>query len=1134
MKTPSTLLAFARSCRAGICACTLAVLVFDPTSPAIAQKTDQPADSLGSGQASDSNEITVLDPFVVSASEDRDSYEATATMAATRIRTELKDVGSAISVVTSQFLKDTNSHNSQDLLVYTTNTEVGGPGGNFSGLGDAATLNDLKARLAPLNNTRIRGLTAADNTRDFFLTDIPWDSFNTGRIDVQRGPNAILFGLGSPAGIVNASINAAAFKNEGSVEFSTGSYGSHRATLDFNHVLLPQELALRFDTLDDRTEYEQRPAYNHDRRLYGALRWDPKFLSHGSAHTSLRINFEHGKIDANRPHVVPPTDMITPWFAELNRLGIDPTGGWQSDPNINSKVAGLGALTGANLLAIFGNPSSSDSVLTLSGTPLVQLARVLSPAEYLPRSSSPAEFFKVYRSSQLQDPSIFDYVHQMPEGPNKREWSNHDIGNAALSQTFFDDRLGLEVAYDRQHALRAAYGGADDSLTVDINTRLLDGSPNPNFGRVFLQTYGTDGTVFRSTREATRLTGFGELRFKDVLGDSPLAHVLGRHVITGLWSHEKADSEQYSWVGQTADAAFVPYWFNDPNLYDRRIYTFNYIGPSLANRTTAAGANLPSLSAIQTVHSGNLRYFDLPRFFSGDPSVTWTDLPLGVVNNDNAARVGGGNALLRRDDVTSAAFVWQAYLFDGLLVPMVGVRHDNDRAYSLTNPPRNDDRSTDFSSPDYRLPSSPNGAVAGDSTSWGVVAHSPQFIRAQLPGGTDFSLFYNRSENFQPKAGRIDPFGASLPPPVGHTKDYGFSLTTLGGRLTAKVNWYDTAVEHDSLSEFDNFLYLDATEIWGYQNAQQTLDNNGNGSFYFAGGFQPGNGQTAADAKADGIKIATAFLDPKNQPPDSFYALYHVDRSRSSWASYSQLSPTNPTALGVTITGDTRSTGVEYELTAQPAANWNLTFNAARTDAQSHNLAQSVATWIEQRWAVYNTPVPGTSIPSVVGDMRLYGPGPDPGSTVRSQYHDIIWIPYLIYRAKENSQVHELRPWHFNLVTDYTFRQGWLKGAKLGGAYRWQDREVIGYPVLASANDSSTQAFDLAHPYRGPAETNVDAWIGYERKFGKKYTWRLQLNVNNIFAKKDLIPVTVQPDGSLAAGRIPPPRIWTLTNSISF
>ncbi|MFM9078737.1 MAG: hypothetical protein ACKOTE_01150, partial [Opitutaceae bacterium] len=64
-----------------------------------------------------------LTPFVVEEAEDR-GYAATSTLAGTRLRTELRDVGAAISVVTAQFLADTASTNVRDLLVYTTNTEA--------------------------------------------------------------------------------------------------------------------------------------------------------------------------------------------------------------------------------------------------------------------------------------------------------------------------------------------------------------------------------------------------------------------------------------------------------------------------------------------------------------------------------------------------------------------------------------------------------------------------------------------------------------------------------------------------------------------------------------------------------------------------------------------------------------------------------------------------------------------------------------------------------------------------------------------------------------------------------------------------------------------------------------------------
>src|ERR1017187_1263670 len=66
-----------------------------------------------------------LSPFVVS-DEGSQRYLASSTFVGTRVRTDLNDIGSAIQVVTGPFLKNTNSTNAQDLLVYTANTEVGG------------------------------------------------------------------------------------------------------------------------------------------------------------------------------------------------------------------------------------------------------------------------------------------------------------------------------------------------------------------------------------------------------------------------------------------------------------------------------------------------------------------------------------------------------------------------------------------------------------------------------------------------------------------------------------------------------------------------------------------------------------------------------------------------------------------------------------------------------------------------------------------------------------------------------------------------------------------------------------------------------------------------------------------------
>jgi outer membrane receptor protein involved in Fe transport len=119
------------------------------------------------------DEIIQLSPFEVSASQDR-GYQATQTLAGTRIRTNLADVGSAIQVVTKEFLRDVGATDTGTLLQYTTNAEVAGTRGTYAGLGNGQALDETDTlRSSGGLTNRIRGLSSADTTRDFFVTDIP-------------------------------------------------------------------------------------------------------------------------------------------------------------------------------------------------------------------------------------------------------------------------------------------------------------------------------------------------------------------------------------------------------------------------------------------------------------------------------------------------------------------------------------------------------------------------------------------------------------------------------------------------------------------------------------------------------------------------------------------------------------------------------------------------------------------------------------------------------------------------------------------------------------------------------------------------------------------------------------------------
>lgn len=503
------------------------------SSLAFGQATSNPA----APAAPEADEETiVLSPFEVNADTDS-GYVATETLAGTRIRTDLRDVGGAISVVTKEFLNDIGATDNSTLLQYTPNAEVAGTRGTYTGLGDGTSLDESATLRAPGGAQRVRGLASADNTRDFFVTDIPWDAYNVDRIDIQRGPNSILFGLGSPAGIVNAQTRNAGFTTGGEVQGRIGSYGSWRANLDYNQVIVDDVLSVRVSALEDREKFRQDQAFENDRRFYGALRWDPTLFSNNGARTSIKLKYETGEIDANRPRIVPPSDQLSAWFRPrvapgqpltadnpFNGMGKEamnnPYDPWRTDsvatPGVNNSVTAAerrGQIQSAtvNYQPYLTAPPNQQQPFWLIDGGTNQLFRawggfinnggrnttggftgisagipnkrtadqfygVKGLADAAKAANLPNSQYGIYKDQSLIDPSIFDFYNTLIDGPNKEEWENWDAYNIDLSQTMFDDRLGFNYVYDRQKYDRGnnALFNNTPGITLDILQNMQD------------------------------------------------------------------------------------------------------------------------------------------------------------------------------------------------------------------------------------------------------------------------------------------------------------------------------------------------------------------------------------------------------------------------------------------------------------------------------------------------------------------------------------------------------------------------------------------------------------------------------------------------------------------------------------
>ncbi len=1180
----------------------------------------------------DEEEIIELSPFEVTSEEDL-GYYASHTLAGTRLRTPLRDVGSAISVVTEDFMQDTAAVDNESLLQYTVGTEVGGVSGNFANHGNAPVLFENFENAS--SKTRVRGLARADNTIDYFLTRIPWDNYNVERIDIQRGPNAILFGFGSPAGIINASRIKATDNNEGEVTVRLDDQGSVRFSADVNRVILEDELAVRLAVLNNDHEYRQDPAYEQDRRFYITARYSPEMLQGDSSTTVFTASYERAKIDANRPRAITPIDRVSPWFRPL-RL---PDGSYNPEQGLSKLIVpvdlahardfpmpGLGRpinqrnegfRTGEDnpdwvpglhaapqhfghsslyfdgqsgeLGPIFQNDPRRNVSFGLgpdgeqdggiSGLVRTQSSAVADYMRFADNMGFPFVELGQYKNIHMTDPSVFDYWNHLIDGPNKWETEDWDHVTLTLAQTFFDNALGYEIAYDRQDydsTEERFFNGDRVALQVETGETIAEfqipeGDPNPeryiytenpNQGRAYMTGTGqftNSGVV--TTRESLRLTAFAEYDFRD-RGDSWWRRLLGKHTLTGLLSSEESDDDTRTWqmIG-TEDAYGELVGAPDFRHNFRNFNVTAYMGDSLASLNDATEANLRGIKhEIVIPDVVQHRFFDATWNAPGvDPGALYVDMQNGnnlreSTQSENPANYVGWstqnlrvhnarrgdrdllttNLDLARSETESKALILQSYLFHDIVIGMYGYREDQNEVYRV---------SADREVPTGRilfdsavLPDEPVNDLTIESESWSLAVDANNLLNLfnvehWLPLNVRF--FYNVSENFRPSAGRIDLYGRPLSPPQGETTDRSLLLSTKDNRFTLRITNYETNLVNDSASVGAAFFIGRLLGIG--DNAADRFEFNISGQTLDAppdefNTYQPRPGQTEAEAVAEEEaavsawrNLQQAFADLSEDltgDPNQLYRTWGSDRNVTPPEPVQELRP----PPGWALTQDVTSEGWEYEFSASPTPNWRLTFNASQNEAVRNNIGgEAFIRHVELMEDLLNN--------TAAGNLRI-NDGTIEASTALERFDRRFRGPWELTKLNEGTNAPELREWRFNLVTNYRFTEGSLKGWNVGGGYRWQDDVIIGYPIVVDSNGTPT--YDLDNPYRGPTEDDVDLWVGYERELKQGIHWRVQLNVRSVFADKEVIPISTQPDGSVAGVRLGSATSWFLSNTFSF
>jgi len=197
-------------------------------------------------------------------------YRTDTLSSATRTFTNLRDIPQSIAVVSKQQIVDQSMKSIADVVNY------------IPGIASHQGENNRDQLV-------IRGVSSS---ADFFLNgmrdDVQYyrDLYNLDRLEILKGPNAMIFGRGGGGGVVNRVIKEASFSKLRELTFDGGSFQGKRVAGDFNQPL-SQRLALRINGV-----YENSGSF---RRFVNLQRYgiNPTLSFTPSAETRFTLSYEH-------------------------------------------------------------------------------------------------------------------------------------------------------------------------------------------------------------------------------------------------------------------------------------------------------------------------------------------------------------------------------------------------------------------------------------------------------------------------------------------------------------------------------------------------------------------------------------------------------------------------------------------------------------------------------------------------------------------------------------------------------------------------------------------------------------------------------------------------------------------------
>lgn len=984
-----------------------------------------------------------MSPFTVNTSSDV-GYVAENTLAGSRLNARLRDTAGSVSVFTKEFLDDLAITDLAGLLNYTVNSEMDTNAWQPGQPGQNPSISGENL----LNRTMVRGLAASQGI-DFFTSITNMDPYRVGRFDDTRGANSLLFGVGAPGGVLNqSSKTAVTHRHSANLRYGAGSWSRSRSEFDVNRVLVKDRLALSLAAVHQENGGWRQFDFQDKERIFASVTARP------TRTLTVQAMGEIGRDQGAVIKTLPAVDEVLAWYDNRNARG---TGAVTVTPTTAAPTAAMIALGITARNGTSGGQNRRATFIENDGTIFDAIGTYLTGTYNNAAVRAPDGTPGRTTSALIVTDPAFNPKRGNAGGPGSlREQRLH---NYTLSADWQPTRaLSVNLAHHFQQTTLTTRTlvGNDPTLRGEPNRTLgLNGPANPFAGLLYVEGNWRGDLHFGEYRES-RLSASYAL--------TPKREWLGRHrVAAAISTSAQTDTNELSWLSLVGSP-------------------FNALASNANNRV--AVRNYFTEGNLDTYRAGDWRRLPQSFAFGG------RSYALAFAND-----AAGANNSGMRQDTDSGLGVVQSHFWRDRLVTTFGYRTDRVTVnqFGYYTDPAVGDR------PDRDPAKATVTHVNASTRTLGAVFHVTDW----------FSLIANQSSNVgvPPLARTVFPLGNLAPLSHGRGEDYGIGLDFLGGRLSARIVYFE-AEEKGRIT---------SSGIAGAPGLNTRVMD------AFAGVLAGAGRPISA---ADWTGIYKAYTPPANA-----------------------------------VASDFVSSGYEARITANLTRQWRLLLNYSYTDSLRTHLANEMVDW-------YGLKPSGDGVRLVQGvrqdstgryvidpsaflaggtvakwiALGAMAPAANPstlttgtgGVTVAQDLYD--FIDSVNSTKEENEKRWGVRRHKASMFTAYDFKEGWMKGLTIGGGGYWRSANVIG-------SDSTGREIT------GREISSAEAMLAYTCRPGKlPGRVRFQVNVSNLLNRTAIIPGRIAtgtgaPDGFLLPGSrglaysrydLVAPREYKVTTTYSF